>query len=55
MANLVYSFLLRASQPALLVDCILFKEEPDLVSGGEEVIVSDVVVVACREFRLSKT
>ena len=54
MPNLVDSLLFFTSQLAVLVQCVLLEEEPYLVSRVQEVIVTDVVVVASCEFRLPK-
>ena len=52
MSNLVDRFLLWAGQLSILIQCIFFKEEPDFITRGQEIIVSDMIIVACRKLCL---
>lgn len=49
MADLVHRFLLFTGQLPVRVDCVLFEEEANLISGREEIVISNMVVVTCSE------
>ena len=54
MAYLVHSFTLIPVELSLLVHCVLFEEEADLVPRRQEVVISDVVIVPGSELGLSE-
>ena len=55
MANLVDGLLFLSGKPAMSIQCVLLEEKADLIARSEEVIVSDVIVIASCEFRLGVT
>jgi hypothetical protein len=52
VSNLVDCLLLLPQQLAIAIKRLLLKEETNLVSGGEKIIVSDVIIVTSSELSL---
>lgn len=50
--DLVDSLLLFPIEPPIFVHSILLEEIPDLVSRGQEVLISDMIPIARCELRL---
>ena len=54
MPNLIHSSILLNREFALGVHCVLFEEKADFVTRGQEIVVTDMVIVSCRELGLGE-
>jgi len=50
VANLVDGFVFLSREIPVLIDSIFFQEIPHFIPRAEEVVIPDMVIVACREF-----
>ena len=55
MPYLIHSLGLVACQLAVRINGILLKKVPNLIARCQEVLISDMIVVACRELCLTPT
>lgn len=54
VSNLVDRFLLWAGQLSVPIECLFFEKKSDFVTGGQEVVVSYVIIVPGSELGLQK-